>query len=95
MQNALARLSSAKRDGKKYRTDCFRSNIYSKALEQIDGVRKLSPHACRHTFASLLHSAGVDAVNIVRLMGYADYAVTANTYTHVNISEFKKSVDAI
>lgn len=73
-----------KDDGSPFTAKYFRENCFAPALEQIDGVRKLSPHECRHTFASLLHSAGVDPVNIQKLMGHADYAVDAETYIHVN-----------
>jgi len=67
---------------------------FAPALKEI-GTHQLSPHECRHTFASLLHSAGVDPVNIQKLMGHADYAVDAEIYIQVNLDELKKSVEAI
>ena len=82
-------------NGKPFTAKYFREKCFAPALEQIEGVRKLSPHECRHTFASLLHSAGVDPVNIQKLMGHADFSVDAETYIHVNMDELKRAVEAI
>jgi len=67
---------------------------YKKALEQI-GVRYLSPHCCRHTYATRLHTAGADTKMIQTLMGHTDYALTANIYTHVQESMLRKAVDLL
>jgi len=64
---------------------------YKKALEQV-GVRYLSPHCCRHTYATRLHAAGVDTKTIQTLMGHTDYALTANIYTHVQEETLRKAV---
>jgi integrase len=67
---------------------------YKKALEQM-GIRYLSPHCCRHTYATRLHAAGADTKTIQTLMGHTDYALTANIYTHVNESTLRKAVDLL
>jgi len=64
---------------------------YKKALEQIS-VRYLSPHCCRHTYATRLHAAGADTKTIQTLMGHTDYALTANIYTHVQEDTLRKAV---
>jgi len=64
---------------------------YKKALEQI-GVRYLSPHCCRHTYATRLHAARADTKTIQTLMRHTDYALTANIYTHVQEETLKKAV---
>ena len=64
---------------------------YKKALEQV-GVRYLSPHCCRHTYATRLHAAGADTKTIQTLMGHTDYALTANIYTHVQEETLRKAV---
>lgn len=72
----------------------YRLYIYYPLLE-YNGIRRLTPHACRHTFASLMARAGVDTVYIQQLMGHVDYATTANIYTHVEIAELKKAIENI
>jgi integrase len=67
---------------------------YKKALERI-GVRYLSPHCCRHTYATRLHAAGADTKTIQTLMGHTDYALTANVYTHVKETELRKAVELL
>lgn len=53
---------------------------YDHALE-LAGVRNLSPHKCRHTFASVLAEQEASAVTIKEIMGHTDYNFTVNTYT--------------
>jgi len=67
---------------------------YYKAIEAV-GVRRLSPHCCRHTFATRLYRAGVNPLIIQKLMGHTDYALTANLYTHVNTYELKSAISRL
>lgn len=82
-------------DGTPFSSKYFRENCFGPALQQIEGVRKLSPHECRHTFASLLHAAKVSQKNIMDLMGHDDPTIDAKTYIHVNIDDLINSVEAI
>jgi len=68
-------------NGKPMTADHFRKQCYYPALETI-GVRKLSPHATRHTFATRLAAAGARTEDIQALAGHEDYEMTANTYIH-------------
>ena len=74
--------------------DNFRHRKYYPTLEKV-GVRKLSPHKARHTFASMLNKAGANKVYIQKLIGHANYAVTANTYTHSDVEELRKAIEMI
>ncbi|MBR5021639.1 MAG: site-specific integrase [Oscillospiraceae bacterium] len=56
-------------------------NQFRKALENIEGVRVLTPHCCRHTCASLLLSCGVDPKTIQQILGHAKVDMTFH-YTH-------------
>ncbi len=81
-------------DGKGMSAKYYREKKYYPALEQL-GIRKLTPHACRHTFASMLAEAKVDTLHIQRLIGHADYAFTANTYTHLEVEKLRKAISNI
>lgn len=82
------------KNGEKIRPDYYRKYLYYPTLEKA-GVRKLTPHSTRHTFASLMARANVDPVYIQKIIGHADYSTTANIYTHLDIQELKKAIEKI
>ncbi|HLL92418.1 MAG TPA: tyrosine-type recombinase/integrase [Solirubrobacteraceae bacterium] len=47
------------------------------------GLGRITPHECRHTYASLMIAAGVGPVAIASYMGHADVRVTLNVYAHL------------
>jgi integrase len=55
---------------------------YKAALEELGGVRMLSPHCCRHTYVSQLQAHGVPLETIMSLTGHSEIAMT-NHYLHV------------
>lgn len=52
-------------------------------LEQKNGLPTVTMHGLRHTYASLLHSQGVDMANISAELGHSNLATTMNIYTHI------------
>lgn len=44
-------------------------------------IRTLTPHCCRHTYASLLYAQGAHMLTVKRLMGHTDSDITEH-YTH-------------
>ena len=80
-------------DGVDFHVTYFRK-LYSRALEEI-GVRRLTPHACRHTAATIWAEAGVDTETIRRMMGHTKYAFTAENYTHVNIDHLHEEIQKV
>ena len=52
-------------------------------LEKRCGLPNVTLHGLRHTYASLLHSRGVDMANISAELGHSNLATTMNIYTHV------------
>lgn len=72
----------------------YREKCYYPALGKLE-IRKLTPHSCRHTCASLLHKAGVDPKYIQMILGHAKYSFTADTYTHPDFIELKKAISEI
>lgn len=52
-------------------------------LEKKSGLPNVTLHGLRHTYASLLHSQGVDMANISAELGHSNLATTMNIYTHI------------
>lgn len=52
-------------------------------LEQKQGLPNVTMHGLRHTYASLLHSQGVDMAHISAELGHSNLTTTANIYTHI------------
>ena len=48
---------------------------------------RLTPHCTRHTFASLMDSAGMDKEILARIMGHTDYKTTSDYYIHKQSEE--------
>lgn len=46
------------------------------------GLRPISPHALRHTVATLAITAGADVSSVQALLGHEDARVTARIYSH-------------
>lgn len=80
--------------GKPLSSRYYREKKYYLVLKAL-GLKKLTPHACRHTFASLMARAKVDPLYIKEIIGHTDYAFTANNYTHTYIEELKKAINLI
>ena len=55
----------------------------------------ISPHAFRHTMASMLYFSGVDSVSISKRLGHAQVSTTANIYAHVMESADRKNADIL
>ena len=55
---------------------------FKEEISQIEGVRILTPHSCRHTYVSQMQALGVDLATIQSLVGHADVDMTKH-YLHV------------
>lgn len=67
-------------------------NAFFKRLRDAEpSVRRLSPHCCRHTFATLTRESGADIRVIQELLGHADIKTTAR-YSHANMSSMRGAV---
>jgi site-specific recombinase XerD len=58
------------------------------------GLPAIHPHQLRHTFATLLHEAGADIVEISRLLGHANVATTM-IYTHSSPSRLRATTNLL
>lgn len=80
-------------EGGKMRREYFEKFIFKKFLTEIGILEKpkdgeswrLSPHSCRHTFASLSRKAGIEKDVLTRVIGHTDYeAVTDKHYVDLD-----------
>lgn len=76
-----------------YGVGAFRRRYYT-VLKKIDGVRKLSPHCCRHTYVTRLQAKGVSLELIARLVGHSNI-ITTQGYTHTSDETLSKAVSVL
>lgn len=80
--------------GKKMCVVQYRKDFAS-ALEYVGIKEPHTPHDCRHTFTSLLDSAGVRPLLIKMLVGHARQDLTERVYTHKTIDELREAIEQI
>lgn len=61
----------------------YRKRDFYPLLDRL-GISKKTPHATRHTYASRAVKEGLAPEMLQRVLGHADYATTANVYTHID-----------
>ena len=76
-------------NGKPYTRSRFYSE-WGKLMTSLD--MRHTPHECRHTFRSLLDSAGANKRCIDLIMGHKSRDVGERVYTHKTIKELKQAV---
>lgn len=76
-----------------YGVGSFRRRYYT-ALKHISGVRRLSPHCCRHTYATVLEKRGVPLQVIAKLMGHASVETTG-VYLHTDMDTLTNAVSVL
>lgn len=71
---------------------------YDKFFRQLrdaePDVRHLSPHCCRHTFATLTRESGADLRVVMELLGHTDIKTTAR-YSHTDLSSMESAVQQL
>ena len=82
---------SPKNKGQPVNPSWFRDKFKS-AISQIDGVRVLTPHSCRHTYVSQLQALGVSLETIQSIVGHADVDMT-QYYLHIQESVRQDAVN--
>lgn len=71
------------------------SKRFKTALATIGITTPHTIHDCRHTFTSLLDSAGANPICIDRLVGHASKNITSKVYTHKDIEELRAAIELI
>lgn len=64
----------------------FRPHAVTKAADdawEAAGLERITLHECRHTYASLMIAAGVNAKALSTYMGHANIAITLDRYGHL------------
>ncbi|MCH5185851.1 MAG: site-specific integrase [Oscillospiraceae bacterium] len=59
------------------------------------GIDASGMHILRHSFASYLHSKGVDIKYISAILGHSGTQITYDTYVHTNYEQLKSAMDMI
>lgn len=81
-------------DGTAYTTNNFREYCYMPALKKI-GIRELTPHATRRTFATRMSAAGVREEDMIALMGHTNIQVGVDHYIKQSVGTLKDSIEKI
>ena len=53
---------------------------------------KITPHMCRHSFATRMARNGMSPARLKCIMGHADIATTYNIYTHLGFEDVREEV---
>lgn len=79
--------------GKQIPPEVYREH-FAVLMEQI-GAQGVTPHWCRHTFATRLHTAKVDPITVKWLMGHSTQSDITAHYTHETISVLREAIGAL
>lgn len=83
------------KNGKLFEVEYRTFNNHVHALQRRLGLPLRTIHETRHTCASLLAREGVSPVIIQKILGHSNYAMTANTYTHLDPSALLDAINKI
>ena len=79
---------------KKFREEIFYPTLQALGIDRCkpDGSHYLTPHCCRHTFATLMKNVDAPATDKQKLIGHSKFEMTAH-YTHTDLGSLKKITD--
>lgn len=58
-------------------------------------IRPITPHCLRHTYATILHTAGVDVLTAQKLLGHSDVETTLAIYTHLEEGTVERDISKL
>lgn len=56
---------------------------------------KITPHMCRHTYATRMATSGVSVQTLKMLMGHSSVDVTLDIYTHIKLEDAKNELEKL
>lgn len=68
--------------------------FFHQLREAEPDVRRLSPHCCRHTFATLSLASGANLHTVQQLLGHTNIGTTAR-YTHPDLLSMRQAVTGL
>jgi transcriptional regulator with XRE-family HTH domain len=74
---------------------CERDQFTKNTPSNILDITGLIPDSTRHTYNSMLNRAGVDTATRMKLMGQVSEATNQRVYTHTDLEQMKKAVNAL
>ena len=72
---------------------CYRKSI--RGYLRRAGVRRVHPHALRHTFATTCLQSGCDIKTLSEILGHADANVTLKRYVHSDMKRKKSEMQRV
>lgn len=75
---------------KEMTSNYYRKFIWQPCMEKL-GIKNMTPHNCRHTFASLCERAELTPVKIEKLLGHSNYQMSKH-YTHTELTDLQNAV---
>ena len=79
--------------GKLMTANYYRKFIWTPCINQLN-IKDITPHDCRHTFASLCERAEITPFKIQKLLGHSDYKMSKH-YTHTQLEDLQNAVNKI
>lgn len=77
----------------------FRQVYFYPALESSGilepGDHSITPHSCRHTFASICAESGMKPEQLQKIIGHAHFSTTADVYIHKDLDTLKAAMSKI
>lgn len=78
-----------------YLNQCAGGKRGSKYAKAVIKMQPFTPHQLRHTYATMLYSAGVDILTAQYLLGHSDFKITMGIYTHLDNEKKRHSIGAL
>lgn len=92
-KNKIAGQIFCRKDGGRMKPEYFRKQFYYQVLKEA-GVERKTPHACRHTFSTMVRRTGADDDLRIKLNGHSSINQTRH-YTHEEVDELRDIINKL